>query len=75
MLPKSNAKVFSTVTKTAGGVFLKEIPNDSRYLRWSWHFPWQVLLAEKQVGWWKMSLTDALHKVEKATIKRSDTEH
>jgi len=43
-------------------------------LRWSWHFPWQVLSAEKRVGWLKMFLIDALHKMGRVKIKTSDTE-
>jgi hypothetical protein len=31
-------------------------------LRWSWHFPWQELLVEKQVDWLKMFLIDALEQ-------------
>lgn len=31
-------------------------------LIWTWHFPWQVLLEEKQVGWLKMFLIDVLEQ-------------
>lgn len=31
-------------------------------LKWTWHFPWQGLLEEKQVGWLKMFLIDVLEQ-------------
>lgn len=73
-LNKPKEKVLGTITKTSGRIFLKEISDKKYYLRWSWHFPWQVLSAEKQVGWLKMFLVDALHRVESVTVKRPDPE-
>ena len=51
---------------------LKDVSGERHYLRCSLRSPWQVLSAEKQVGWSKTFSADALHRVESTTVRRPD---